>query len=130
MHSNPTDQFQTKVASLLVRNSNILDILTKCQICCARLCRSTIKAATGCGCTRITAEKALSQYSEPLRPSATEMAGTDGSICSDCRSSIENEIGEMLFYVASLCNALDISMADIMKREIKNVEALGKYSLR
>lgn len=130
MHANPTDHFQKKVASLLVRNSNILDILTKCQISCARLCRSTVKSATGCGCTKITALKTPTQFSSngPL-PSA-QTTGTDGSVCSDCRNIIENEIGEMLFYIASLCNALDISMDDIMKREIKNVEALGKYSLR
>ena len=57
-------------------------------------------------------------------------SGTEGNLCPECRDIIENEIGEMLFYIAGLCNALGLSIKDIMKKEIKNVEVLGKYSLR
>lgn len=130
MHSTHSEDFQKKVAALIVRNSNVLDILTKCQTSCARLCRSTVKSATGCGCMKITAEKSLATLENKADFSPKDMAGTTGSLCNDCRSSIENEIGETLFYIASLCNALGVSMNDIMQREIKNVEALGKYSLR
>ena len=116
--------FQDEVSGLIVRNRNILDILTKCQNSCGKICRSTVKSATGCGCLKIIGEKNLSVFS------ANANSGTEGKLCSDCKDIIENEIGEMLFYIAGLCNALGLNMKDIMKKEIKNVEVLGKYSLR
>lgn len=130
MHTTPSEDFQKKVAALIVRNSNVLDILTKCQTSCAKLYRSTVKSATGCGCTKIIAEKSLTALENTADFSPKDMAGITGALCNDCKSSIQNEIGETLFYIASLCNALGVSMNDIMQREIKNVEALGKYSLR
>lgn len=123
MNPTPTEEFQEKVRKLLVRNSNVLDILTKCQISCGKMCRSTIRSATGCGCIHIKGEKRSGSLEK------TD-SGTSGKLCAECLGSIQNEIGENLFYIASLCNALNISMAEIMKREIKNVETLGKYSLR
>ena len=127
MNGSPVDIFQKNVGSLIARNRNVLDILTKCQVTCGKICRSTIKSATGCGCLKITGEKASLDFSE----NAFEKNETsiEGKLCHECRGIIENEIGESLFYIASLCNALGISMEDVMKREIEKVEVLGKYSL-
>ncbi len=130
MSDSKSDDFQQRVSTLIIRNQNILDILTKCQGACGKICRSTVKSATGCGCIEINAEKMLPVFSGEKKSSMQEMSGVSGVLCSECKSSIENEIGEMLFYIAGLCNALGISMCDIMKKEIKNVEVLGKYSLR
>lgn len=130
MSASQTDEFQKKVSSLLVRNSNILDILTKCQISCGKLCRSTVKSATGCGCVDISGEKSLSAFSLSKDFDAKEASGMNGSLCGACKSRVENEIGEMLFYIAGMCNALGLNMNDIMQKEIKNVEVLGKYSLK
>ena len=124
MSDKKSADFQDKVSQLIVRNQNILDILTKCQNSCGKICRSTIKTATGCGCLKITGEKSF-----PILPDK-ENSGTEGTLCPECKGIIENEIGEMLFYIAGLCNVLGLSMKDIMKKEIKNVEVLGKYSLR
>lgn len=130
MSTPQPDEFQQKVAALIVRNSNLLDILTKCQTACGKICRSSIKSATGCGCVKIAAEKSLAAFADKNEFSPKKMSGVNGQLCGDCRSSVENEIGELLFYIASLCNALGLSMNEIMKHEIKNVESLGKYSLR
>lgn len=130
MSASQTDEFQKKVSSLIVRNSNILDILTKCQISCGKLCRSVVKSATGCGCNSISGEKTLSSFSLPGNSSARDVSGIDGKLCDVCRDRIESEIGELLFYVAGMCNALELNMSEIMKKEIKNVEVLGKYSLK
>ena len=92
MHSTSAEDFQKKVSALIVRNSNVLDILTKCQTSCARLCRSTVKSATGCGCLKITAEKSIASFEDNADFSPSEMAGTVGSLCNECKSSIENEI--------------------------------------
>ncbi len=123
MGSTPTEDFQKKVQKLLIRNSNILDILTKCQISCSKMCRSTVRSATGCGCIQINGVKSPN-------PLEKHNSGASGNLCPECLGAIQNEIGENLFYIASLCNALNMSMAEIMQREIKNVETLGKYSLR
>ncbi|MBQ3022206.1 MAG: DUF1573 domain-containing protein [Clostridia bacterium] len=119
-----SEDFQKKVSHLIIRNQNVVDILTKCQSACSKICRSSIKTATGCGCLEINATKKLASVS------SDEMTGISGTLCPECREIIENEIGEMLFYIAGLCNAFGLSMRDIMKKEIKNIEVLGKYSLR
>lgn len=129
MSEKQSEDFQKKVSHLIVRNQNILDILTKCQNSCGKICRSTVKTATGCGCLKIVGEKSLPAFSDGDFAEKTN-SGTEGKLCPECRSIIENEIGEMLFYIAGLCNALGLSIKDIMKKEIKNVEVLGKYSLR
>lgn len=127
MSNNSVDIFQKNVDSLIARNRNLLDILTKCQVTCSKVCRSTIKSATGCGCLKITGEKSPIDFSQPsLKSKATSI---EGELCHECKSIIEDEIGESLFYIASLCNALGISMGNIMAREIEKVEVLGKYSL-
>ena len=130
MSASPTDEFQKKVSLLIVRNSNILDILTKCQISCGKLCRSVVKSATGCGCCSISVEKTLSAFSFSGKQNSKESSGIEGALCDVCRDRVECEIGELLFYIAGVCNALDLDMNEIIKKEIKNVEVLGKYSLK
>lgn len=122
MDTKSIDTFQEKVKILLSRNRNLLDILTKCQTSTGRISRSTVKAATGCGCIKIIGKKTEFDIKD-------KTACIEGVLCKDCRSNIENEIGESLFYIASLCNALNISMDKILSNEIKRVETLGKYSL-
>ncbi len=125
-----SDDFQNKVSVLIARNNNILDILTKFQDSCGKTSRSVIKSATGCGCVKIGAEKAVFDIDSMQTLSPRELSGINGNICVSCKERIEKEIGESLFYTAALCNALGLSMKDIMKNELKSVEMLGKYSLR
>lgn len=130
MSINPVDRFQGKVAQLLIRNQNVFDILTKCQLSCGKICRSTVKASTGCGCVSMDAPKTEIDFEKNTYSKLHEKSGISGELCHNCKSSIEGEIGETLFYLASLCNALGISMDKIMAAELKRVEALGKYNLR
>ena len=89
-----------------------------------------VKSATGCGCVDISGEKSLSAFSLPEDFDAKEASGMDGNLCGACKSRVEDEIGELLFYIAGMCNALELDMNEIMQKEIKNVEVLGKYSLK
>ena len=125
-----SEDFQSKVSLLIARNNNILDILTKFQDSTGKTSRSVIKSATGCGCVKIIGEKALLDIDTMKSLSPKELSGIEGEICPSCRERIEDEIGETLFYIAGLCNAMGFSMKDIMKKEISNVEMLGKYSLK
>ncbi len=122
------DEFQERISHLLIRNTNILDILTKCSLTSSKMCRSTVKSATGCGCIEIKGEKLPLDFDGDYKK-LLKSSGINGRLCPDCRASVESEIGEMLFYMASLCNCLGLSLKDIMLQEVKRVESLGKYSL-
>ncbi len=122
MKIDSLDTFQKNVDELLARNRNILDILTKCQISSSKISRNTIKSATACGCIKIAGEK--TDFTKKEISSCV-----NGVLCKECKSLIENEIGENLFYVASLCNALNLNLSEILSKEIKNLKTLGKYSL-
>ncbi len=39
-------------------------------------------------------------------------------------------MGEELFYIAAICNALDLSIYDIMLKQKSNLDLLGKFSLK
>ncbi len=54
----------------------------------------------------------------------------EGKLCSSCEEIIQEEIGAYLFYLAALCNALDIDMSQALLREYSNIKALGIFSLK
>jgi NTP pyrophosphatase (non-canonical NTP hydrolase) len=53
-----------------------------------------------------------------------------GELCPECRQTIEKEIGGALFYLAALCNTLNISLYDVILKEKEALGTLGNYSLR
>jgi NTP pyrophosphatase (non-canonical NTP hydrolase) len=92
--------------------------------------RSVIKSITNCGCVTLNVAKvdipenlsydALKEYkSEHLH----------GKPCPVCREKIEEELGRLEFYIAAICNTLDISMYDVLLKEYKKISTLGRYSL-
>lgn len=125
------DEFQYTVLELLVRNKSILDSITKFQDSNARVNRSIIKSVTQCGCMRIDAKKQNfleeSGFDELQNSLETHL---EGRLCDNCRDLIEKEIGRNLFYLASICNALDLNLYDIIIKEHERVKMLGKYNLR
>jgi LacI family transcriptional regulator len=52
-----------------------------------------------------------------------------GALCKECKDVIESEIGRSIFYLAALCNLLDLDMQDIVDREYNRVTALGMFNL-
>jgi len=127
MNTLLTDEFQFLVGELLVSNKSILDILTKFQKTNANINRSVVKAVTSCGCIKVNATKQTPQY---LGDHETTSTHCEGEICENCRHEIEKNIGENLFYLASLCNLLNISIYDAILNEMRRLESLGKYCLR
>lgn len=126
-----SDEFQYTVLELLVRNKSILDSLTKYQDSNARVNRSIVKAVTQCGCIKVIAGKqdfpVDADFDEIRDNMSTHLKG---SLCENCRDAIEKEIGRNLFYLASLCNALDLNLYDILIKELDRIKMLGKYNLR
>lgn len=125
------EDFQTVADELLARNRSLLDILSKMQDSCSRTNRATIKAITHCGCVSVSGEK--QQFDEDAGLSAMRGSAStqlNGELCQNCREHIEEEIGAELFYLASLCNALDISLYDVALKEKERLSTLGKFHMR
>lgn len=123
------DEFQNKVSDYLVRHQSILDILSKLQETTARINRATTKAVTNCGCVSIKAHKT------PIPPEATleELkqllnSHLEGKLCADCRDVIEMELGKNMFYLAALCNVLDLNLYDILIKEHKKISTLRLFN--
>jgi hypothetical protein len=124
-------ELQQVAAQMLLRNKSLLDALTKMQEAGAKTLRSVVKAATRCGCIE------LSGALQPINSNMTfeEIRGKlnfykDGEICNECKFAVEKEMGAVLFYMASVCNALDLDMNEIIEKEIERNRLLGGYSLK
>lgn len=125
------EDFQSVVGDLPMRNRSILDIISKIQTSAARVNRAVVKSVTHCGCVQVDGKKqAFSDEAsiEDLR----ELMSTQlkGKLCSECRPTVEEEVGDMLFYLAALCNVLDISLYDVILKEKEALSTLGPYSFK
>lgn len=124
------DEFQITVSELLVVSRSILDLLGRLQEIGARLTRHLTRAATTCGCIKITACK---QDLPPEIPYSELRSLLDthisGQLCENCRENIETCLGQMLFYLAAICNHLDLNLYDILLKEYKQMKLLGHYKL-
>lgn len=124
------DQFQNTVQEVLIRHNSLLDIITKLEETNARVNRASVKTITACGCLNLHAEKqALPEDANYL--DIKNFAGTEliGELCPVCREKIEQEIGSHLFYLAALCNHLNISLYDAFLKEYDRIKTLGPFSL-
>ncbi|MCX7710804.1 MAG: DUF1573 domain-containing protein, partial [Clostridia bacterium] len=54
----------------------------------------------------------------------------EGKLCENCRDMIEKDLGRNLFYLASICNTLDLNLYDIILKEHDRIKMLGQYNLR
>jgi len=124
------DEFQQAVGEFLVRHRSVLDVLTKFQESNARVNRAIVKSVTNCGCLRVNAEKQRVPSDISLRELKDYMdTHLDGEPCEHCKEIIEAEIGMNLFYLAALCNLMDINMYDALINEHKKITALGLFNL-
>ncbi|PJI08813.1 MULTISPECIES: DUF1573 domain-containing protein [Clostridium] len=125
------DEFQNLVDESLIRHSSILDIITKLQGSQARINRALVKSVTNCGCIEINAEKQHIPSDLDINNLKKHLkTHVRGKLCENCRDILENEIGNNLFYLAALCNTLDINLYDIFLKEYDKMNTLGKYTLR
>lgn len=124
------DEFQDKVDEVLIRHASLLDILSKLSDAESKSSRAVIKSITRCGCLSLDATKTQlpkdANYDDLKEYRADHI---QGSLCSTCREKIEEELGNLEFYVAALCNSLGISLYDVMLKEYKKINTLGKFSL-
>jgi len=123
------DHFQDSVGELLIRHKSILDIITKYQESQSRVNRAVVKAVTSCGCIEINSKKQNFDDEISLQELKNYMdTHLNGGLCANCREVIEKELGNNLFYIAALCNVLDINMYDVLLKEYEKMHTLGIYN--
>jgi len=124
------DQFQTSVEEVLTRHKSIIDIMAKLQDADARVNRAIAKAVTNCGCIEIHASKQSHTDESDLLEYHNHMdSHVKGKLCDNCREVVEKELGTNMFYLAALCNSLDISLYDVILKEYEKIETLGIYNM-
>ncbi|MDI6601260.1 MAG: DUF1573 domain-containing protein [Thermoanaerobacteraceae bacterium] len=124
------DDFQNTVNEVLFRHKSILDVLTKLQETDARINRAIAKAVTVCGCIKIEAQKqeipADIDINEVSRFTNSHLSG---ELCDECKEIINQELQNHLFYLAALCNLLNINLYDNMLEEYDKLTTLGTYNM-
>lgn len=128
------DDFQNSVNESLLRHRSILDIMTKLQESEARINRAVAKTVTNCGCMQVDANKQqIPDSKEDIEIEELKhhlKTHLSGSVCESCREVLEREVGNHMFYVASLCNLLDLNLYDILLKEYDRIDTLGNFSMR
>ena len=124
------DEFQNAVEEVTIRHSSLLDILTKLSQSTADSNRAVAKTITNCGCISLNTTK----LDMPKDATTDDMKlfqknYIEGKLCQDCKDVIEVELGNTFFYIAALCNKLDLNIYDILLKEYNKVSTLGKYNL-
>jgi hypothetical protein len=123
------DQFQATVDECLIRHKSVLDVMSKLQEADARISRAIAKAVTSCGCVRVTARRQEVPGDISLQQLRQYM-GThlEGALCESCKELVEAEVGNLLFYLAALCNVFDLNVYDALLKEQKKLSALGVFN--
>ena len=126
------DDFQNSVDDSLLRHGSILDIMSKYTESTARVNRAITKAVTNCGCIKINADKQnlLNDNMSMDELNNCLQSHISGKLCDNCREIIEKEMGNNLFYLTSLCNALGVNLYDILLNEYDKINTLGKFTMR
>ncbi len=124
------DDFQNAVAESLIRHKSILDVMTKFQEASARVNRAVAKAVTSCGCLQINGSKPNLPENLTLQEVRERMSShLNGRLCDTCMETLEEELGNQLYFLAALCNTLDLNLFDIIIKENKKVSALGLFNI-
>ncbi|ADL08835.1 hypothetical protein [Thermosediminibacter oceani] len=124
------DEFQATVSQCLVRHKSIIDVLTKLQETVSRINRAIAKSVTLCGCVEVNAKKQQIPSDISLQELSAYMnTHLKGNLCPNCREVLEQELGNHLFYLAALCNLLDLNLYDVFVEENEKLSTLGIYSL-
>lgn len=130
MSSLSLKEFQDQVADLLLRHRSVLDVVSKFQQSNAAANRAVIKSVTDCGCIQVHASK-QTYHSEMTLEQAQDQLETHlaGRICENCKEVIASELGRNLFYLASLCNLLDMDLDKVVAQESAKCSTLGLFNL-
>ena len=122
-------EFQETVQQYLIRHRSILDILSKSHHANSKVNRMVTKAITQCGCLEIEGKKVeIPEDATMPEFSASFNTHLKGRICENCQEVIEQELGRQFFYLAALCNVLDLDLDEVIRKENAKVLALRHFN--
>lgn len=122
------EEFQDVVSQLLARHRSILDCLTKHHESTSRVNRAVTKAVTHCGCISINANRQNFPEDGSLKDCQKYACShLEGKLCENCYEVVEEELGNHLFYLAALCNLLDIDLKEVFCNELSRLNTLGHF---
>ncbi len=130
MNGSNLAEFQDQVSELLLRHRSLLDVLSKYQQTNAAVNRSVVKSVTECGCIQLNAKK--QPYSEDMTSEQIRImldSHISGQLCEQCVEVVSAEMGRNLFYMAALCNHLNMDLEEVVVRESKKCSTLGFFNL-
>ncbi|SFJ37147.1 DUF1573 domain-containing protein [Thermoflavimicrobium dichotomicum] len=123
--------FQQQVSELLLRHRSFLDVTSKFQESNARVNRALMKAITECGCIKVQGERQLFPQNASLSLWKKQLkTHLSGELCDHCLDIVKAEMGKNLFYLAALCNLLEINLTDVINQEANKLSTLGIFNLR
>lgn len=124
-----TEDFQELVDELLTRNRSLLDVLSKLEDTDSKVVRAITKSVTHCGCICVNASK--QEFGDQVDEMRDRVSNhVTGELCPQCREKIEEELGAHLFYIASVCNTLDLNLYDVILKERNRLGTLGRFHMR
>ncbi len=124
------DEFQNAVDDVTIRHSSLLDIITKLSQASADSNRAVTKSITSCGCVSLNTKKVKIPADATLdQMRLLKHDHLEGELCQDCQDAIEEELGNTFFYIAALCNKLDLNIYDVLLKEYNKITTLGKFSM-
>ena len=124
------DEFQNAVEDVTIRHTSLLDIVTKLGQASADSNRAVAKSITSCGCVSLNTKKIKIPSNATLEQMRLlKHDHLEGELCKDCQDAIEEELGNTFFYIAALCNKLDLNIYDVLLKEYNKITTLGKFSM-
>jgi NTP pyrophosphatase (non-canonical NTP hydrolase) len=131
MNEGNLQSFQQQVADLLLRHRSFLDVTSKLQESGARVNRALMKAVTECGCIKVSAQRQNFPQDVPVQDWKDRLdTHLSGRLCDLCLDVVKMEMGKNLFYLAALCNLLDMSLSEVVEQESAKLSTLGVFNLR
>lgn len=130
MSTPSLEQFQEQVSELLLRHRSLLDVMSKFGQSSASVNRSIAKAVTDCGCIELHAHK--QPYSDEMSLENAKKAlesHLSGELCENCRDAVKSQLGRTFFYMAAMCNLLDIQMNEVVADEHAKCSTLGLFNM-
>lgn len=123
-------EFQNMVMLSQLRNKSILDTISKVNEQASMLSRAVTKSATYCGCININAKKQIYRADMTLNENRLlQDTHILGSLCPLCKEKVEEEMGDLLFYLAATGIALDINIDEVIEKKLSALKTLGVYTL-
>jgi len=91
--------------------------------------RAVAKAVTDCGCVTVHSERHPIPEGISIEQLRTVLdSGVRGQLCDNCREVVEAEVGQTLFYLTGVLNAMDLNLYDCLLKEQKRIAALGIFN--